>query len=833
MLTMRSSIDPMALRPGEYVSLVNLVGNRFKVAKRWGCDLIGASRPFANSRWRGDSGLFYRDGTPMFLCAFEDPAVAVRIYSLNLSTYAWTELTAVGTRFSTLANVQFTIANEIIVACNGTEVRTIPSGTTVRAASAVTLPDDYIPTSQHWPFCWFNIQDPANTTYPTMTGAFTAAADTGASTDDNEIGVTMDTSTSGTLAIGVSSASRLDRTEEDYELFTGAGEMQIGVCSRHFAILVEDAIADPVFNYLNIQVRNNLAATKDIFVQSTIGTIAPLYLPTETAGVYLAVFDLSLYLDDISNYPSLDRLILTVYRPLPAGRSFRILGIYGLGNVPAGAKHAVALKHISGVESPSVVARKIAGQEIRFLGGSRLRKTRLPEGAAGQNVDWAYYVAIRDTINSEYKVNLFRKDPAFGEIVYYFVHEYASTPALSPTYTAALDTTATDLKNYQLKAPSANNRQPPTGPAITASAGRLFVQNGSSKVLVSDRDYPLRFTEIPRDEDLNGEIDDDSGTTAEFPGEHIQKMLPMPNVFAGYAPVLVFTAKALWSLEGPDPLSWSTPGRLNPHGTIYPWTVTTHKHLVYYTDAEKQPRAYAGGSQSIPLGLWFVEDQLEDGDIWDANGWVFKESYNICFRAPNATLKRKILRYEAETKGWWGHLYTSPNFASVFVQQTSGTSGGAFSTTHGSKQIGISYEGFVFWIEKPGQLQDEDTGGTPEDITIEIKKWLQGEALENYFFRHPCIIWQESADGQLTATFDTPQDTTEGGAQNTGVVDMDLDVPDEVWRFFKNATTGERPGVKSYGTFLTITGNPVSGKYCRGIGLGEFRPAKGGGADRP
>lgn len=842
MLGMRSSIDPMAARPGDYASLVNLVGNRFKVTKRWGCDLIGASRPFAGSKYRGDSGLITMSNsatTPVVIFAFEDPGVAVRLYSLNMSTFAWVELTAVGTRFSTLANVQFTVAkdpatgNYFVIAGNGTEVRTVIGTSVFNAGTAPSFTSPFTPISQHWPNCWFNIQNPANTSYPTMTGAFTAAADSGASTDDNEIDVTMDTSTSGTLAIGVSSASRVDTVEEDYELFTGSGEFQMAIAgagSRHFAILVEDTIADPVFNYLNVQVRNNLAATKDIFVQSTIGTIKPLYLSTDTAGVYLVVFDLSLYLSDLSNYPSLDRLILSVYRPLPAGRSFSILGIYGLGNIPAGAKHAVGMTHTSLVESGSIIARKSPkGPEIRFLGGNKLRNTTLPEGAAGQNVDWYYYVTMQNpgTGNTFY---LYRKDPAFGEIAYYRSHGYA---ALTPQYKASLDTTLPANKRFELRAPSATNVGPPAGPAMTSSGGRTFIQNGASTVNISDLDYPLRFAEIPRDDDLNGEVDDASGTVAEFPGETIKKLLPLPNIYAGFAPVLCWTNKALWVMEGPDPLSWSTPGRLNPHGTLYPATVTTHKNYVYYLDAEKQPRAYSGGRESLPLGIYAVEDQFEDGDCWNACGWVWRESYNIAFRAPSGTLNKKILRYESETKSWWGHLYTSPNFASVFVHQTEGTVSGSFSTAHGSKMVGVSEEGFVFQIEKPGQLQDENTSGVGEDITIEIKKWLQGDGLENYFFRFPCIIWEESAGGTLTGEFITPQDLTAGGASTTGTVDMDLTVPDEVWRFFQRDGTDERPGVKSYGTFLKITGNPISGKFCRGIGLGELRPCKGGGGDRP
>lgn len=835
MLGMRSSVDPTSNGPGFWSKLENLIGSRSKVSKRFGCAKLGAA-PEANAHFRG--GWYgYRSGTPYCICAFSSgsPATTVKLWTLNLSTYAWTEITGASTRFATIAYVDFAptvdriTGNGILIATNGTDSpRTIIGTSTVYVTSAIALPTDYAPTSQHWPHCWFNMQDPANVSYPSRTGAFTAASDTGASTDDNESLVSVDTSTSGTLAIGYSSASALDTVEEDYELFTGASEFQMALAgngsSRYFGILVRDTIGDPCFGYMNVQVRNNVAATKDIYVQTTIGSVKPTYIPVAT-GVYLAVFDLTLYMSDLNNYPSLDRLMLSIHRPFPAARTFYILGVYGLGNIKPGYNHVAAIQNSSLGESPGKVAKKVEGPDIRFLGGNKNLGLSLPEGGSNVNIGWYVFISVQNPGTSN-TFEIYRKDAS--ETQYAHSATYFSS---TPQYKAALDYAIQSDKDFRRKAPSPwNTIGVPAGSSICSAGNRTYI-GGNETVNISDLDYPLRFPGIARDDDFNGQVDEDSGTIVQFPGEKVQRIVAMPGSVAGIQPVIVFTDQNMWRIEGFDALSLSTPTRLNSHGTIYRWTVGVHKQSIFYVDAEKKPRVYTGGSESIPLGIWKVEDQFETGDCWNAHGYVWNEQYRVGIRDVSETLKRKIVYYETMTGEWWTHKYTTPDFAWNFLQQTLGTDGGGFSVAHGSKLVGVSDAGVVFELEQAAKLLDDlPTTGT-EAITVTLETSLKGDGWKNWRFGKPGVIWELSTGGSLSITLTPLHDNAQADVK-TGSLSLETSVVTEAWRYFLSASPESAfPGVDSYGCKVSITGTPTSGKYCRAIVLDEYNKIDGGGAD--
>lgn len=846
----RSSIDPIATRHGEYTSLVNMVGSRYSATPRWGCDLVGSSRPFVGAKFRGSSKQIFMDGNSTCLVAFEDPGVAVRIYSLNLSSYAWTEVTAAATRFANLGYVQFALQRDpgdvlnssgvdVVVCGNGTDecrIITRIGGTfAIGIAATSTFPTTYQPTTQHYPECWFNLLNAANVTYPTATGIFAGTANLGG-TDTNECVVAMAVGAAGTLEVACSSATQLDSA--DYSTNTAAGAFDLSTAfgnSPFVGILVKDTLLDPVFNYITIELRDG-ATYRYIWNPIATGHIEPVYLAAGD-GCYLAVFDLSVYRDSIASYINIDRMRWVLDHTLPAARTVNIIGVYGLGQTPCGSREGILYQNTTTfIESGGVLCKKLAGPKPYEVGGSRARNITLPEGAAGQNVGWTNMVRFAKP-SSGYQVSFYRKDP--GENLYYHTGVYQTTSGSFATGTKH-DRIETTSKYFNRKLASSGNQKPPKGMALASNGSRMLVggiSGNRAQTWASDRGYPLRYVGIIRDEDFNGEIDEDSGTIIEMPGERVLRFLPMPNPYAGYAPFIAWTNAGMWGIEGPDPLSLATPGRLNSHGTLYPDSVAVHRNTVCFLDSEKVPRAFTPGSrEAVPLGVWHIEDQFENGDCWDCNAFVWGERYNICLRAPNATKRRKIVYIEERTQKWWTHSYTSPDFSCIFVQQTEGSSSGSFSTAHGSKLIGISDEGYVMQLEKPNQTTDEDFTGTPEAISITIQKYLHSGLLGSQFaftpvhWQHPWICWEESAGGSLTVTFDTPQDTTENNANNTGTVDMDSGVPDHVWRYFSDSTDQSRPGVRAHGTFMTITGNPTPGKFIRGIGI-KAVPAKGGGPD--
>jgi hypothetical protein len=849
MLGQRSAVDPIMARDGEWLKLSNLLNDRGKVYKRYGADLVGANRPFAGAIWRGDSGWVWLNNRYSLVAAFEETGTAVRLFSLNPTTYAWTEISNGTTQFSTGTHVQFAAmrdpgyiadsgGRDILLAGNGADdcrviTREDTLGTySVGIASEVPFIEAVYPTSQHRPECWFEIKASANTAYPTSTGAFVTSADLTAGSDDNEAVITMDTTATGTMIMTCSAQSRLDAndysTTTGWHLDTGFGKVP------YVGILVEDTIADPVFNYLSVELGDATPTYRFVWSPATSGKVRPVYLPAGD-GCYLAVFDMANYRVDLANYLNIDRMRWVMDHALPAARTVNIVGVYAMGAIPCASKHVVSYMNTTTfVESPGKVAKAIAGPTVREIGGNKNRNITLPEGAAGQNVCWTY--AVRFAAPASGRTAMFyRKDVTADTADAHYYHTGSYDPAAATnTFSAKHDRVEDADKFYRRRAPSGHNVPPPQGGVLCASGRRMIVgriDGSPGEYWASDKDYPLRFPGTIRDDDFNGEVDEDSGSVGEMPGETLQRILPMPNVYGGFAPLLAWTNAALWAIEGPDPMSLAIPGRLNSYGTIYPFTPAVHDSRVYYLDAEKQPRAYVGGRESVRISPWQIENEFETGDCWDATGCIFNGRYYIDIRAASATKKRLRVFYEPETRKWYTHNYTSPDLGHVVVQQTLGTFNGAFSTAHGSKQIAIGQEGYVWHLEKSGQLQDENTSAAGEDISIEMQKYIHGEGWKNYRFGELGVIWEESTNGDLTVAFNTPQDVSEGGQLASGTIDMDSNVPDEVWRYFLDATEIAMPGVESYGCTITITGDPTSGKALRCIALGVYEPCDGGGAD--
>jgi len=843
----RSSVDRGSLVPGQWMLLENVTGRRRVVTTRWGLTKVGASVPVASASWRG-GWIGFLDGIYTRVDAFAT-ASDVRIFSMNLTTYAWTEITGSGTRFVTDAFVEFAAQHDpgsvlwptgkdVLLCGNGTDtpkvLRRDGSGNlnVVADAAAITFPNTLQPTAQPYPECWFELKNPANVTFNTHTGAFNATppTNTGGGTDDNEIQVTMDTTATGTLEISFASASQLD--SNDYNITTGSGSFDLMDSfgrSSFVGILVQDNIADPVFNYCSVALRDG-STYRDVWNPATTGKTLPLYLPAAT-GCYLAVFDMSLYRANLDSYINCDRLKMIVDHALTGSRVFNIIGVYGLGAVPAGAQHAVAYTNDSSfAESGSVVCKKLLGPLPRDVGGNKNRNFALPEGVLGANVAWTNIVRIQKPPSGQ-SVYFYRKDQ--NDESYFLTGVYQLTNA-GTVFGAKHDRIEPAAKFFARKAPSSFNTAPVKGANFTSSGGRMYVAgmagNQASQVWFSDLGYPLRFTGIPRDDDLNGQVDEDSGGVANFPGEFVKKMVAMPGSVAGIAPVLVFTHIAMWRIEGFDSLTLAAPTRLNPHGTMFPMTVAVHKSNVYYLDSERQPRVYTGGSESFPLGIWKVEDQFESGDCWNSHGVVWKEAYYIWQRYPSETFKRQAIIFEERTGEWWTHRYTSADFSANFVQQMPGTNGAAFSASQGSIFIGISNEGKVYQLETVGKLVDDKPTSGTEAVNITMKTFIQGDDWQNIDWSKPGVIWEKSTGGVLTITLTAAHDSTSGGAVTTGIVTLDDNVSLEAWRYFLS-TEGNFPGLQSYGVLFTLTGNPAPGTACRGIVIGRAVGTEGGGAD--
>jgi hypothetical protein len=826
---MLSAVDPASLEAGQFAVLENLAISRSKVSARWGCARL-ASAPVANASYRG-SWAGYLAGTYLRVFAFRVSG-ATRIYTLSGSS--WTERTAAGTRFTTDGFVDFAPFDEKgfvvlgvpflkrsgLLMGNGADAPRIFSFDTntlafVLAAVATPTPrDSQLFASQPTPPGWFNIGNHSNTT-PGGVDADFQLADSGTSTTSNELVFTFNAAHSINDQAGCSFG-----TTSTYE--GGGNQLRLDE-ARQFHILIEDSINDPVFEYLKIEVADATPSYRIVFDATDSTNPKPIYTSCG-GGVYLASFDLTPYNSNISGLTGLQEFRFTAVRKNATDKTARILAFMCGGHVDASAETAVSyVLSTTNVESARRVCAKYAGLLCGEVGGSRDRNIRLPVGEGLYFKNYVFYQNSTSSTSSDLAV-FYRKDPEDED---YFAVAVASLSGASSTTLTKIENARADQKDYARKAPSDFCVVPPNAGTFAAASNRLYAggiggtTDQTSRVMISDEDYPLRFSEIPRDSDFDGFVDPDSGTSVSFPGEQVKKIVSLPGSLVGISPVAILTNKNVWRLEGIDALSLSRPTLLSPHGTLYPRTVAIQKGNLYFLDHERQPRVLVGGFDAQPLGIWRIEDLLQAGDPSLACGVVYREAYKLAYRAPAGTTNQHVLNYEERLDGWHRHAYGNPDWAGFLLEEVSAAAG--------SRLLGVTDTGEVFEVEQLNKLvDDQKTGSTTNDVSITITSGeLHGELWQSLIWGRAGLLCDKAAGRTLTVTRSDPAWTANDGTP-TGVVDCETDVLERAWRFDQTASTKQPCAIKAQACQLTLSGAWTPGKQLKGlfieVGSGTGRP---------
>ena len=810
---MLSSVDPAALGPGQFSLLDNLSIGKLKVTARWGCDRI-ADAPAANASFRGSwSG--YIDGNYVILAAFRI-STATYIYSLTSSGTTWTEISGASTRFSTDGWIQFgagtdpgynssehffptdsgqiTQARRDLILCgNGSDEPGVVYYSSGFQFARVADPVSGTQTAglEVIPQGFYYIGNGSGYTSYTNSGANLTMADTGS---DPNTQILLTFNAAG--AVGDTSIVNFEGGSGGYEWGYAANNKPDFTYAKQLHVIVEDTITDPIFDYLMLEAYDSTAASyKVVYDPDDLNGQQPVYTSVGS-GVYMAslpVFDKTAV--DVSRFK------LTVRKKCSANRTANIKTIMVGGLNPGDAVwKATIMDPLTMVESPAIVPTMTTGQFIYVFGGQRDATYRVPSPAGTY---WACFRGLGGSSSAGTKELFYRKDPEDED--YFLCSIFGNTSGA--THCDPAD------KDYARKAPSEFTIRPPKASAWLGNNNRVFaggISGEKGRVAISVDGYASRFESLSRDSDGDGAVDDDSGANVNFASEQVKRIVPLPGSLVGISPVAVLTNKNTWRIEGIDALSLSRPTLLTPHGTLYPFSVAIHKGNVYWLDNEQQPRVLLGGMDSEPLGIWKIEDQLQDNVVTNCTGIVYREAYKLAYAAAAASTNKYVLNYEERLNGWHRHSYTNPDWAGFVVDEVSQASG--------SRLLGITDTGEVFVVEKPTITADyQKTGSSTDNITITLKTGEMSHNGWRNFRLYRVGIICDKATGRTLTTTRTDNNWSANDGATTGQIDCATGVNDRAVRWDQVASTYVKPGIISQSIQVTVSGAWTPGKNIKAL----------------
>lgn len=538
------------------------------------------------------------------------------------------------------------------------------------------------------------------------------------------------------------------------------------------AWMVFDCPDDPlILDYLKIEIYDSSAGTFRVLwnpasATSEKPTVIPVdFFKQDSGGPGGRGFKMAYFAIDRSVLPD---VVYTDVRCTYVGAAaygtavaFNLIAIGGSGVTPGGSLHAVTYTNSgSRAESRLVVCDNKFGVSLKNLGCQDSRN----------------YVRIPDWAGSYFKYNIYGQQPSdadknlgvdyllvyrrsAGGKLYYHVgsdnlatydavgHAWSHTSARSALQdiTVSVDTDTFALRS----APDAYNVSAPPSAALAVAGGRLFCGSArpnsvgaTSKpadVYVSEQDHPFRHREILKVED--GEADDFMGTCAKFPGEKVQRIVPMVGSLQGNESAVVFTDQNVWALPGPGSLELSRPRRLSTKGTLSPGSVYVHGNRIVYLDEDRRLVTLIPGQEPVDLSTGRMDNILEaipTSRLDNVYGWVFRNRYYMSYTLGGGSSNKAVLVYD----------FTFDAFSRDVSTDT--LSWGQFF----SLDIGVSGQ-LRFWGES-GNLYEHDSASTTIDpntnaILPYIEGRMIGDLWDDWSFERLGIHCQSDLGKELDA----------------------------------------------------------------------------------
>lgn len=805
-LGMVSSQDPAGLPKGYWRNVVNWRGSRNSMQGRLGCDELTSGVIVASASFRGAwNGRL--DGTEYLYVALRVGGATTRIYSINLSSWAATEVSASGsgTRFSTDGDVVFAPYRELGIGDGtneGKDCLYISNGTAdiprcTKSGSSVL---DFLynfdistldaGTFRPIPAGYVFVNDPALIT-ATASDADVTVAETG-SAPLCQVYVTVGTATDvgdySNIAFGTNSCVNIFGNTE-----TTGDTLDLSK-SRQLWLLMYDSVADPIHNYANLEVTQS-ASQVQIYDAQGANRVDPSIVPVG-GGYYLVGYNLEASV--AATLTAVSGVRHEFARLFGASRTFRVAGIMAGGRVPQGTIYEMAYATMySRVESGGIVLGSQPTAAVSEYGASRDLGYKLPDSEGfwyQYRIDWGGTVPTGCDATF-----LYRMEP--GDTRAKFVAD------MGVSNNPFNDNVRREDRADFRYAPSPGSRGPVSGRCAESANDRLMVggiNGGSSQVWFSDETFPLRFRAVPTDNDGDGYPDPGSGTSKSFPGEDVYAIKKMPGSLSGRSPSIVFTSASTYRFDGSTSQALGRPTLVNTHGTIYSRSVVSHRNYLFYMDIDFVARRLSGGIQADDLSTGIVDDQFESGDLTKICAGMWKERINFAYRASGASLNQQVSLWDSTELKWVNDSYTTA--AQNWLQFATVGSGST------RKFIAFTEEGRIYHIEKAGQTTDDGTAisGTLTTGELHDDMWSQR------VWGSLGVITDSISGATWTVTRLDEQDQSLTGS-GTGTINVGASTT-RTYRYEKSSGTNlVQSGIRTAAARLTITGPVQNGKYLKSM----------------
>lgn len=830
---MRSAPSPLSLEPGFFAQLTNFRFDSQDVYVRNGCAQVQANGPGPHR------GVYHGSLNGTLTCfAACDVGGAVRLYTVNLGSGVYTEITATSgangnTRMTTGKNVSFAVAKDLF----GAEFLVAQNGT------------DYARVYDATNGC--SIHNPVGLYRPSVSSVFanldsTAYAYQGYGSNVNFAApVNSNVGHFGLAALGTGIYGAASNAITINNNVADGDTIVLSLLAGHNGPAFNDFdqlsiwFSGSSLMWNSMQVEVGSGGTFYTLWDPRNGLNGPAFVtPVDPANIttYAAVFN-----GTAGNLPSsgnMQQVRLTWRGAAPsASVVLEVLaiqataGILSLTSIQGGSSFAYSAYNIvTRGESPSHVI-----SSTTTMAGTNL---------IGIAVTWT--IPMSPLLNYIFQLQIAL--PSATDIgngvsaanIYYLAEgstqwAYLETAGPFFTYTGSWPTgSAGQLTNFSVGNPQGANPAipPPDGYMQTIPKGscclsqnqRLYVGGvgaAGNQVWISDANRQTRFESQVRYYGPNVP-DQSSATIVQFPGETVSNLAQLGGRYVGINPVVVFTKTRTWRLDGLNVSTISVPTLVARHGLPYSNAFAEHHGSLYWLDQELQIVSLKGGDVRA-LTRKKVDDKLAIATLSGATMAVAYDRIYFGYQPYGAGVNTNVLVYETIRDEWCEDNYTVQDIGILLTVDD-----GAFRKVYAFATAGAYASS---QLEVAGQTKDWGTTAIPCNFTSPMLHSDMWKAVE-------CgpvgIVCDPGVYPQVLTIVRTwkGQDADAIGVDGTIDISM-VNGRNVAWLFEKDTVNDAVVGGSGIAVQISVTGNLAGASHVYALNVqlhdvGEERANPGG-----
>ena len=824
-----SSAHPMHLGPGAFQRLQNLrfSGPGPDLRVRAGSQIVAAALPTAGAVFRG-AFVGMLDGSLQMFAAYRVSG-ATRVYKVNGITgtsFTFTEITNGsgtaatdetaseagtnnGTRFTADGFVSFAVVSDglgptpadLLIFSNGTNAprvygssRSLFGSSTGTATCGVVNPpaaDTVFSTPDV--VAYVDLKTSASTSVA-ATGAATLTKQTIAGETYIEFvtGTSTDTSTI-TLSGGTAAYYH------DGDSFVSATGLKLAL-GKQLILVVEDDVTNPVWRQCKITV-NSAGTPVDVWDPTNPNYVQPFYYSLGNSK-YIVAFNLEQSLVDQTTGLTATDFKFTITQALSASRTVTFFGIMAGGHVPANTQYTVS--HIdsnSRSESAGVVALRKdppkfssrgcaaakVSSNIPITDGLYLRHAiTYPHSPLSPRVDYAM---------------LYRKEQ--DETTYTFVGPMGVPRSAFFGNNSFYSDNLKSRNRYSNRvAPLGSTKSIPYAAYLLSANGRLIAgrpSGSTGELWISGDRTPFRFSSSAS---VTGAGTSRNPAYHRIQGEEVQGVTSLPGQSYGASPLLVFTNKRVYRIEGIDALSLSRATADANVGCAWPRSIAEHNGQIYFVSSDGQVWRYGLGKDGA-ISYNVVDSRLANANLTDCCASADLYGYRLSITEGSDTTPKTVLRFDGTT-GTWNSDYFGPGGVVGMV---------SYDVTGQRRNIVFCSSGEIYWFEKPGTTQD----GTTDIVARILTREFHGGMWQKGFFGKVGMVAEKPAGSSPVFTI-TRNGTVYGGTATSTLNFTGVTAPRAYREDLNSAGVGvPQTEIEDVGCVLDISGTVPGGMKLHSI----------------